>query len=139
MKELYFFVFVILLQFILSRYRKINFFRIQRELEVYFIMNEKLYSVVVLLGQMFLEEELRLCRVMKQILLVILYIVVGKKKVYYWENININKFKWRCVIFLNNVSLLSLIIVDRSSLLRFFNIYIFFVNFILLFRIEEIG
>lgn len=88
---------------------------------------------------MFLEEESRSRRAMKQIPLVIPHIAAGKKKVYYWENINTNKLKWRRVTFSNNVSLSSSIIVDRSSSLRFFNIYIFFANFILLFRTEEIG
>lgn len=74
---------------------------------------------------MFLEEESRSRRAMKQIPLVIPHIAAGKKKVYYWENINTNKLKWRRVTFSNNVSLSSSIIVDRSSSLRFFNIYIF--------------
>lgn len=69
---------------------------------------------------MFLEEESRSRRAMKQIPLVIPHIAAGKKIVYYWENINTNKLKWRRVTFSNNVSLSSSIIVDRSSSLRFF-------------------
>lgn len=90
---------------------------------------------------MFLEEESRSRRAMKQIPLVIPHIAAGKKNslLFIWENINTNKLKWRRVTFSNNVSLSSSIIVDRSSSLRFFNIYIFLANFILLFRTEEIG
>lgn len=43
-------------------------------------MNEKSYSVVVPLGKMFLEEESRSRRAMKQIPLVIPHIAAGKKK-----------------------------------------------------------
>lgn len=80
-KELYFPVSVMSLQSIFSRHRKMNPSRIQRELEAHSIMKEKSQSVVVPLGQMFLEEESMSRRAMKQIPLVIPHIA-AKKKIY---------------------------------------------------------
>lgn len=74
MKELYFPVSVMSLQSIFSRHRKMNPSRIQRELDAHSIMKEKSQSVVVPLGQMFLEEESMSRRAMKQIPLVIPHI-----------------------------------------------------------------
>lgn len=83
MKELYFPVSVMSLQSIFSRHRKMNPSRIHREFEAHSIMNEKSQSVVVPLGQMFLEEESMSRRAMKQIPLVIPHIAAGEKYDFY--------------------------------------------------------